>query len=234
MPRTPFTFAVLGCAALSAQTAGASLPAGCKPLAPQQVVESFLSADCAACWQQPDPASTVTGPRTLRLDWIVPGDLGDDAPLAAAALPEAKARLKTPLVPADSSVQQQRLPSPLPGVQLAVQSGLAWNGYIGLAFDLRQGRKPLPADAQGWVALVERVPAGQDGSAVQRQLVRALAGPLPLTFAPGQRQLQHLRAVLVPPNSRGERLAAVGWIASANGRMLMAAQSAPAGCATPE
>jgi hypothetical protein len=233
MPRIPFAIALLGLTALAAQAAGAPAAAACKPVVPQHLVEAFLSADCAACWQQAEAEPAPRGPRTLRLDWIVPGSQGDDAPLAIAALPEAATRLNMPLGAGDTRVQQQRLPAPPPGAQLRVQSGLAWNGYIGLSFDLLPGRQRLPAGAQGWLALVERIPAGQDGSPVERQLVRSVAGPLPLEVAAGQRQLQHLRAMLVPTNSQAQRLAAVGWVAFAEGRVLMAAQSPPHGCAAP-
>jgi hypothetical protein len=187
----------------------------------------FLSADCERCWQQADAGASA--PRSLRLDWIVPGRRGDEAPLAGAAVPEAQQRLKGQLTPEAGTVQRHDLPAPAPGLRLAVSSGLAWNGYIGLSFELERGRQALPADASGWLALVERVPAGEDGTPVQRQLVRALVGPLPL--ANTRRKLQHLNAVLLPPNAHAERLAAVGWIERADGRMLAAAQSPAAGCA---
>ncbi|MEW6706814.1 MAG: hypothetical protein AB1430_18355 [Pseudomonadota bacterium] len=216
---------------------GISLPLGlagaadraCQPEPLRQAMEIFMSADCARCWEQADEAAA---PGTLRLDWIVPGLQGDEAPLAVAALPEAGARLKQPLGPERGSVQRQRLPASPGGVRLAVHSGLAWNGYIGLSFELERG-KALPADAQGWVALVERVPAGEDNTPIARQLVRTLVGPLPLQAAARERRVQHLRAVLLPPNSRAERLAAAGWVERADGRILIAAQSPAAGCTAP-
>jgi len=208
----------------------AAPPAACTPQPVREVEEIFLSADCERCWQQGDAAAAA--PRTLRLDWIVPGRQGDEAPLAAAALPEAGARLKGQLTADTGSVQRQRLPAAPSGTRLSVQSGLAWNGYIGLSFELERVGA-LPAGARGWVALVERVAAGDDGTPVARQLVRTLVGPLPLQPPRGQRRLQHLQAVLLPPNSRAERLAAVGWVERADGRMLLAAQSPAAGCAPP-
>ncbi len=226
MPRTPVVIAAL----LSATCAAAS-PAGtppdCEPAATRQVVEAFLPADCMACWQAP-AADEPSGPGTLRLDWIVPVEGTDDAPLAAAALSEAAARLGAA---SNTAVLRAQPVPPLPrGVRLEVDSGLAWNGYIGLSFALRRGsRQPFPPDAGGWLALVERIPAGEDGSPVARQLVRALVGPLPLRMAAGTRTLNHLRAVLLPSNSQADRLAAVGWVQGADGRLLAATQSRP-GC----
>jgi hypothetical protein len=227
--RFPFLLAA-AVAASAGPALGAKPPvtaAACVPPPPRVVQEVFLSADCERCWQQADAGARPA--RGLRLDWIVPGRRGDEAPLAVAALPEAQQRLKGQLTPEAGTVQRQDLPAPPPGLRLAVSSGLAWNGYIGLSFELERGRQALPTDASGWVALVERVPAGEDGTPVERQLVRALVGPLPL--AGTQRKLQHLNAVLLPPNGHAERLAAVGWIERADGRMLAAAQSPAAGCA---
>jgi hypothetical protein len=201
----------------------------CVPLPPKQVVETFISADCEQCWQQAAP-DEKPAERTMHIDWIVPGRKGDEAPLAVAAVNEASARLKLQLTPEAGTVQKQALPAPPAGVKLTVQSGLAWNGYIGLSFELERNPSSLPADAMGWVALVERVPAGEDGTPVERQLVRTVVGPLMLQPSAGQRRLQHLRAVLLPPNSHADRLAAVGWIERADGKMLLAAESPAAGC----
>ncbi|MEZ5718949.1 MAG: hypothetical protein R3E55_10960, partial [Burkholderiaceae bacterium] len=58
---------------------------------PVALFERFTSADCASCWQ--DSATPAPGPEALVLDWIVPGTLGDDAPLAPAATRDALLRL---------------------------------------------------------------------------------------------------------------------------------------------
>ena len=76
---------------------------------PVRLLERFLSADCAQCWGlAPAPAPAPAG-TTLALDWIVPGRLGDEAPLSAAASRDALARLQT-------------LRRPAPRTQLAISS----------------------------------------------------------------------------------------------------------------
>ena len=49
---------------------------------PTALFERFINADCETCWR--DPSTPIAAPGTLALDWIVPGTLGEDAPLAAA------------------------------------------------------------------------------------------------------------------------------------------------------
>jgi hypothetical protein len=233
LPAMPMTrsasLLILSLLAVAAQAAKPPVPsAACSPIPPRVVQEVFLSADCEHCWQTDDKAAAA--PRTLRLDWIVPGRQGDEAPLAVAAVPESLQRLKLQLTPEGGTVQRQELPAAPSGLKLAVSSGLAWNGYIGLSFELERGAKPLPADATGWLALVERVPAGEDGTPVKRQLVRTLVGPLPLQGAANGRKFEHLRAVLLPANGHVERLAAAGWVQRADGRMIVAAESPGPGC----
>jgi hypothetical protein len=193
------------------------------PAAPQRWVERAIAADCLSCWQQADRTAT----RTLALDWIVPK--GDDAELAVAALPEGSERFTGGTLPAK---REQTLPIS-GGARLEVSSGLAWNGYVGLNFSLQWPRRGAwPADAVGYVALVERIPAGTDGSGAARQLVRALAGPLSLERPAGKAPLQHLLAVRLPANGDPARFAAVGWLETPDHRVLLAAQSPPAGCNT--
>jgi hypothetical protein len=221
---------VLACAAFAAPASETAAPACTTPPPAQQVVEHFLSADCLSCWQAGDAASGNADAGTLRLDWIVPGADGDAAPLATAALPEAAERWHEPL-PADHDAERAHALPPLPaGAHLRVLSGLAWNGYIGLSFDLTPANTAWPDDARGWIALVERVPAGQDGTPVARQLVRALVGPLTLDVPPGEPRLLHLYAVRLPANAQVERLAAVGWIERGDGQFALAAQSATGTC----
>ncbi len=196
-------------AALSMLATAAHAAPACPAPVPRQLVETFISADCETCWQQ----RIDVGAGTLRLDWVVPGAQGDDAPLAVAALPEAGERLKSPLAKDAAAVQAHAATRPPAGLKITANSGLAWNGYIALVLDLQQrNAKALTPQAVGWVALVERVPAGEDGSPEDRQLVRNVIGPLPLALPKGQHELRHLRAVRLPANVKVERLGAVGWI----------------------
>jgi len=220
----------LAAMAVSFAAAGPAIAADiCHPPPPRRVAEVFVSADCDACWQHADAPTLAPG--TLRLDWVVPGLKGDEAPLAVAAVSESQARLKHALAPEGGTLQAQAL-APWRGLSLKAEIGLAWNGYLGIAITATRAHNaaPLPADARAWLALIERVPAGEDGTPVARQLVRTVIGPLPLAWRAGQASTQELRAVLIPPNAKADRLATAAWVERADGRMLAAAESAPAGC----
>ena len=191
-----------------------------------------MAADCADCWSaqpSPSPQARTSG---WRLDWITPAAVG--APLAAAALPEAAERA------ARTSAAPQGAGQPLAG-QLQVASGPAWNGYFGLQMTLQparagSNRAALPAGSTAWLALVELLPAGTEGSAVARALVRSVAGPLALdgqaaTSSADQSKpklITHLRALRWPEGARPERLQARAWIESPTGQvLLMAADRCP-------
>jgi hypothetical protein len=232
MPRAlaPLTVAFgLAVAAMGAAAAAATAPAAppCPP-PPTRLLERAIAADCLSCWQAMDDAPS----RTLVLDWIVPS--ADEGDLSVAALPEAAERFPDARTRAR---REQPLATPK-GTRLEVSSGLAWNGYVGLSFVLRAPPKaPWPADAAGYVALVERIPAGTDGSTSARQLVRAVAGPLNLQPPRGKAPLQHLVAVRLPANGEPGRFGAVGWVDSGSGaerHTWLAAESAPAGCRAPK
>lgn len=186
----------------------ASAQAACPaPGAPVQ--ERFIPADCVSCWS--DVATAAAG---WTFDWIVPVAAGDDAPLSAAATPEALAR-------------QQRAQPPATGrgsaLRLKALGGPAFNGYIGLEVQVR-GR--APAGASAWLALVEQLPAGSEGSASPRWLLRNVTGPLPLT---GSRTLER-RAMRWPEGAKPERLVGRAWIEDAQGRIVAVAQER---CAPP-
>lgn len=173
--------------------------------APRQVVERFIPADCEACWVEP---GAVLPGSTWVLDWIAPSPRGAEAALAVAALAEAAERLDAlGAAPAAASTQTFRWNVPArPGPTLRVAGGPAWNGYLGLELTARG--KP-PAGAVAYVALVEDVPAGSEGTTVARRLVRAVAGPLPLDA--GGRASTQLRALRIPEGARAERLRGAAW-----------------------
>jgi hypothetical protein len=194
------------------------------PRAPTAVVERFIGADCAACWGR-DAGASASGAWTL--DWIVPGAQGDNAPLALAALPEAKARAQRGRLRAasnDTLAHRTALKAPR-GTSLVVATGPAWHGYLGVQLDLG-GR--WPAGSSAWVALVEAVPQGTDGTPVARQLVRNVAGPIRIDNAePTQRDT---RAMRWPESAQPQRLVAAAWVEAADGRMLAFARDR---CASP-
>ena len=213
--------------AAGAACAHARAEADCHAPRPGLLVERYLSADCAACWQSapPLPAGAAGQGVPFALDWIVPSTRGEAAPLSLAATPEATKRVAR--AGALRSDEALTLTMPLAArseMRVVVRDGPAWNGYIGLQFDASYAStRPLPAGLAGWLALVERIPAGSEGTPVERRLVRTLVGPLPLATLAGERAVQHLRAVRVPENAQPARLSVVGWIETPAGRVLAVA-----------
>lgn len=210
----PFAFA-FSCATSSAAC-----------VAPRVLHERFISADCELCWEAapPLPAPQAATP-VFVLDWIVPSVRGDDAPLAPAALSEARARVeRAGALRSDEALTQSH---PLPArsaLLLTVADGPASNGYIGLQFTLKYAStRALPQGLAGYVALIEQVAAGDDGTPVARQLVRSVIGPLPLDGLAAGKSIDHLRAARYPESAKPERLSVVGWVETPAGRVLAVA-----------
>jgi len=195
------------------------------------VLEHLFSADCADCWAAPadgepaSPRSAAAAP-AWRFDWIGPG--ADAAPLAAGALPEATERAQRlgMALPGGQTgqVHRQAASAALAGLRVSVASGPAWQGYFGVQLTLRSSQaKALPTGSSAWVALIEQVGAGSDGTPVTRALVRSVAGPLPLAaLAPGK-ALTHLRALRWPTGTEPSHLQARAWIEGPDGRLLAVA-----------
>ena len=204
--------------------------AACPPAQPQVLLERFISADCAMCWQAepPNPAPTRSA---FVLDWIVPAPPGVEAPLAAAALLEAAPRAaRDGRLDANEALTHSH---PLPArsaLVVEVADGPAWNGYIGLSMKVRySATRPLPKNLSAWLALVEHIDAGNEGTSVDRVLVRSLIGPLALD-ALARQPVEHLRAVRVPESGKAERLATVGWVEANNGRVIALGRSSTSDC----
>ena len=232
---------ILGAGLCALATAAAATPIAPSPACPRPqaaVEEALFSADCADCWSAPADGDATPASRpapSWRFDWIAPG--GDAAPLALGALPEAAERaqrlgwgsgLAMPVL------QRQAASPPRPGLQLQVVSGPAWQGYFGLQLTLRTPRTPrsappatpaavLPAGSTAWLALIEQVSAGSDGTPVARALVRSVAGPLPLAALVPGKALTHLRALRWPASAEPARLQARAWIEGPDGRLLAVA-----------
>lgn len=214
-----------GLAALSIGLA-ALAPARAQPAPPcpgsgAAVLERFIAADCPACWAADGSPHPAAARPAWLFDWITPVPAGDDAALAAAASPEGRARAERLQAPVPASAEQQvrrqdRLPM-LKGLRLQVQSGPAWSGYFGLQLTV-QG--VVPPGSSGWLALVEHLPAGSEGSALPRQLMRSVVGPLSLEGAARRGGTQHLRALRWPTGAEPARLEARGWIEAADGQLL--------------
>jgi hypothetical protein len=191
---------------------------------PVGLLERFTSADCETCWT--DRATPRPRRGELALDWIIPGTKGDDAPLSAAAARDSLARLELlgRAPPAGAQVSHRRAaPS---GHKLRVAHGLAFNGYVGSSIELKPGRG---GPWQAWLLLVETLPAGTEGSPVERNLVRnalrpAWDGAGPLSKAQ-QRRLFESRPMSLPEGADPKRLRVVGWVEDARGRVIAIAQS---------
>lgn len=201
---------------------------------PLQLMERFINADCESCWT--DPATPTAGAGVLALDWIAPGSQGDEAPLSAVATRDATLRLQAlgEAVPAAASTRTH----PVKGIAastLRVAHGLPLADYIGASIEL----KPIPAAAKqqrwtSWLALVETLPAGTEGSPVARNLVRNLLqsnwdGHRKLSKNE-QNRFYEFRAMAFAPAANPNRLRVIGWVEDAKGRVIAAAQSR---CETP-
>ncbi len=190
---------------------------------PARMLERFVNADCEACWGD---AASRPDPDELALDWIVPGGKGEDAPLSAAASRDALARLASlqRAVPAAADAVQHRVEAPKRG--LRVSHGLPFNGYIGTSIELKA---PGKERWTGWLLLVEAIPAGTDGTPVERNLVRnALQLAWDTPFPRSQQALVRLfesRPMSVPPGAQPERLSVVGWVEDKRGRIRAIAQT---------
>lgn len=199
---------------------------------PVALLERFINADCLDCWS--DPATVRAGPRELALDWVLPGTQGEDAPLSAVATRDGLKRLQAlgTATPAGSSGRRGSVKR-VPGT-LRVAHGLPVSGYVGASIAYKQ----VPADAAGqpwsaWLALVETIPAGTEGSPVARNLVRNVIQPL----WDGRKQLSKTerlnfiesRSMDIPPGMKTDRLRVIGWVEDAQGRLVAAAQSRCAG-----
>lgn len=217
---------ILGVALLAGSALAASTHAAC-PRPGAAVVEQFIPAACADCWA----ANALVPAAAWRLDWIVPG--AEDAPLGAAALPDAAERLqRLGQVQASAAAAHSASARTLPGLRLKVASGPAWQGYFGAQLTLPgRDRARLPAGASGWLALVETLPPGSESNSGPRELVRSVAGPLPLAMdgppsaGRGAAAISHLRSLRWPAGAKPERLHARGWIEAADGRLLAVAAS---------
>jgi hypothetical protein len=178
---------------------------------PTALLERFLDADCADCWQAVDTPRPARG--TIALDWVLPGARGDDAPLASVALPEAAQRLAGLHQPPLSGTAVVTARRSGPALQLRLAQGLAFNDYLAASISLRAAG---PGPWQAWLLLVERLPAGTEGSPVERLLVRNVFRPD--WTQPAQRRLEQ-RAIQIHAGARAERLRLVAIVEDDRGRI---------------
>ncbi len=196
---------------------------------PLRLVERFINADCADCWK--DPATPKAGAGELALDWVTPGSKGDEAPLSAVATRDALARLESlkQATPAASSFSRQTVRG-LKGARLRVAHGLPLADYVGASIEL----KPVPAAVRGqtwtaWLALVESLPEGTEGSPVARNLVRNLLQTnwnVRKQLSKEERiRLFDQRSMSLAQGVDASRLRVIGWVENEKGQVVAAAGS---------
>jgi hypothetical protein len=227
-----------------------------KQAAPTALLERFISADCSDCWAASTLPVATKGQASL--DWIIPSPRGEDAPLSAAASNDASARLKElklALTAAANAQTSALLPTPQvqkqPKHQLhtvRVAHGLPFNGYIGASIEFTPSHSlksdaltpkklstpgsPDRYEASAYLVLIETIPAGAEGSAVERNLVRNL---LVTTWDVGQQLLRdkstgfkpffESRPISIPQGVNPDRLRVLGWVQDAQGKVLAMTQS---------
>ncbi len=217
---TFLTLCLACCAAVQAQSFCSS---DGQPL-PEALLERFISADCEACWTSPDDDAPVPAPRALVLDWIVPGKGGDDAPLSAAANRDALSRLEALAVPAPPRSLARNTRVAAEGEsRLRVAHGLPLADYVGASIEWTS------AGAGPWTAtllLVQQIPAGTQGTPIERHLVRNMLQTTWSADASAPQRFFESRPMSLPASTPLERLSVVGWVQDAKGRVVALAQSA--------
>ncbi len=197
---------------------------------PVALNERFIDANCDTCWGSPDTTQPVSG--TLTIDWIVPNVQGDNAPLSAAATRDALVRLETLGRAAPRTADMLSRPVKVSqGDTLRVAHGVALGGYLGASIEFKPGE--LSADIGSintWLALVETIAAGTDGTLVERNLIRNVLW-LPWDVRKQlskdeQSSYRETRPMSIPFGDTPERLRVVGWVENARGQVLTEAQSA--------
>jgi hypothetical protein len=184
---------------------------------PAGLLERFISADCAECWR--DRATPEPAAGSFAIDWVVPGRQGEDAPLSVVALEEARERLaalRRPVPGRSDAVFARREGG---GAALRVAHGAAFNDYVGTSLEL----KSVPAGWQAWLLLVEQLPAGTEGSPVERHLVRNVFRP-DWAGAAGRRTEE--RSMQIHEGARPDRLRLVAVVADSRGRIRAISRTA--------
>ena len=247
--------ALLALAVFSATAQAQSSCSSDKQRVPTAVLERFISAECDACWAMSTLPAAAKAQASL--DWIVPSPRGDEAALSTAATNDALARLealKLPWTAAQANMQTSALlnapPTTRPNLPqvnyLRVAHGLPFNGYIGTSIEFEPGlnlrshalmpKKPTPLDhstaVSAYLVLVETLPAGAEGSNVDRNLVRNvlitpwdLKQQLSRPKQDGFKALFESRPMSIPQGVNPDRLSVLGWVQDAKGKVLAMAQS---------
>lgn len=186
---------------------------------PLALLERFINADCASCWSDPQAQQAQRG--QVALDWIVPGSRGEDAPLSAAASRDSLNRLQALGRPTPPQAEQA-VSRAIGTRALRVAHGMPFNDYMGTSIEMKPAAR---GEWTAWLALVETVPVGTEGTAVERNLVRNLL-QVPWQTARTPARLLESRSMLIAEGVQADRLRVIGWVEDAKGRIHGIAQSA--------
>lgn len=217
----------IGCAVwLLAGPVCADPPASCSNdgLAPPRVlVERFLRADCLSCWTGNHLAAPPPG--AVILDWVLPAEAGDDAPMAAVARREGLERQEALRLnlPAGRPLEWQSRSKRVGRGRLRVQHGPVVGDFVGASLTFH-ARDDARGPFTGWLALAEWLPKDTEGSPVARVLVRNLLTE-PIGPRPEKNWAQLWRPMNIPEGARAERLGVVGWVTDARGGLVALAQA---------
>ena len=199
---------------------------------PVQLLERFINADCDNCWN--DPATPTPGSQAIALDWIIPGSRGNDAPLSAVATRDGLVRLAALKASVPAGVRTVQHPvQGIKGARLRVAHGLPVSDYLGASIELQPLSPAARQTLTVWLALVETLPTGTEGSPVERNLVRNVFSRIwdgrKQLLKGEQNRLFESRSMNIPPAAQAARLRVIGWVENEKGQLLSAAQSRCAG-----
>lgn len=191
---------------------------------PVALLERFISANCERCWS--DSSTVQPARQELAIDWIVPSNLGADAPLSAAASRDAQLRIDAlgHALAQDSFNARQQVRGSSPPLRVA--HGVVVNDYIAASIEMKPA---APGHWTAWLLLVETIPAGIEGTPVTRNLARNLlvstwdASSPPAKTKPAR--FFESRPMAIPQGAKPERLRVVGWVEDSRGRIRSMAQS---------
>ena len=224
-----FLLLFIGCNLLFSSAQAQSFCASEGQPSPTTLVERFINADCEACWGKVPPEMPT--PQVLALDWIVPSSQGDEAPLSTAASREALERLQVLGISAPQDTRTHSTPVPTsPALALRVGHGVAVGGYLGASIELKiSPATKMAGNLIASLVLIETIPAGADGTPVERNLVRNVLisnwSVLEQLSNSEQQVWREMRPLSIPAGATPERLRVVGWVQDDRGRVVVAAQS---------
>jgi hypothetical protein len=202
---------------------------------PAVLLERFVSAACTECWKAapPQPATGLRSSNTLAIDWVVPDAGAGTSPLSRLANAEGSARAaRNGGLRADEALTRSH---PIPSrsaMRLKVSSASAADSAdAALRMNVRfESAQRAPRQLEGYLALVEHLPAGELGSPIERTVLRSVAGPLAISDLSAAQPADLEVSMHRPETQHPERLSAFGWVETTKGHVLAVAMAAGPSC----